>query len=59
MSDPSFERSRGKEYYALYFEAKMLQGRVNNRDYRLIFHRFLKYFSKGFFVKVHGWSTVL
>ena len=48
MSDPSFKRSRGEEYYALYFEAKMLQGGVNNRDYKHIFHRFIKYFSKVF-----------
>ena len=32
MSDPSFERSRREECYALYFETKMLSGRVNNRD---------------------------
>ena len=59
MSDPSFERSCLEEYYALYFETKMLLGRVNNRDYKPIFHRFFKYFSKVFFVKVHGWSTVI
>ena len=59
MSDPSFERSRGEEYSALYFETKMLYCHVNNRDYKPIFHRFFKYFSKYFFVKVHGWSTVI
>ena len=40
MSDPSFEWSRLEKYYALYFETKMLWGRVNNRDYKPIFYRF-------------------
>ena len=52
MSNPSVERSRLEEYYALYFETKMLKGRVNNRDYKPIFHRFflnilVKFFCKG------------
>ena len=46
-----FERSRREEYYALYFETKMLYGRLNNRDYKPIFHRFsnilVKFFCKG------------
>ena len=49
MSDPSFEMSRREKYYALYFETTMLYGRVNNRDYKPIFHRFFKYFIKVFF----------
>ena len=44
MSDPTFERSRREEYYALYFETKILSGRVNNRDNKPIFPRFLKIF---------------
>ena len=40
MSDPSFERSHREEYYALYLETKIMQGRVNNREYKPIFHRF-------------------
>ena len=49
MSDPSFERSRLEEYYALYYETKMLFGRVNNRDYKPIFQRFFfTFFSKVF-----------
>ena len=42
MSDPSFERSRRERYYALYFETKILSGRVNNRNYKPIFHRFFQ-----------------
>ena len=48
MSDPSFQRSRLEEYYALYLETKMLLGRVHNRDYKPIFHRFYQIFSKVF-----------
>ena len=48
MSDLSFERSCLEEYYALYFETEMLSGRVNNRDYKPIFHCFFKYFSNFF-----------
>ena len=61
MSDPSFERSSLEEYYTLYFETKMLLGRVNNRDYKPIFIVFFVkfYLCKVFFVKVHGWSTVI
>ena len=44
MSDPSFERSCREEYYALYFETKILYGGVNNRDYKPIFHRFFQIF---------------
>ena len=54
MSDPSFERSRREEYYALYFETKILLGRVEKKtffrqvdiycEYKPIFHRFLKIF---------------
>ena len=44
MSDPSFERSRLEEYYALYFETKMLLGRVHNRDYKPIFLFFFQFF---------------
>ena len=44
MSDPSFERSRREEYYALYFEIKILSGRVNNRDNKPIFPRFFQIF---------------
>ena len=44
MSDPSFERSHRAEYYALYFETKILSGRVNNRDYKPICHRFFQIF---------------
>ena len=51
MSDPSFERSRREEYYALYFKTIMLEGRVYNRDYKPIFHRFFKYFSLKKFCK--------
>ena len=40
MSDPSFESSRLEEYYALYFETKVLLGRVNNRNYKPIFQFF-------------------
>ena len=52
MSDPSFQRSRREEYYALYFETKILSGRVNNRDNKPIFPRFfsnilVKFFCKG------------
>ena len=52
MSDPSFERSRLEEYHVLYFENKILQVRVNNRDCKPIFHRFfsnilVKFFCKG------------
>ena len=51
MSDPSFERSRREEYYALYFETKILSGRVNNREYMPIFHRFFKNILVKFFCK--------
>ena len=44
MSDPLFERSRLEEYYALYFETKILLGRVNNRDYKPIFFFFFLIF---------------
>ena len=44
MSDPSFEWSRLGEYYALYFETKMLWGRVSNRDCKPIFYRFFQIF---------------
>ena len=44
MSDPSFERSRREEYYALYSETKILSGCVNNREYKPIFHRFFQIF---------------
>ena len=51
MSDPSFKRSRLEEYYALYYQTKMLSGRVNNRDYKPIFYRFSNilviFFCKG------------
>ena len=41
MSDPLFERFCLEEYYALYFETK---SRVNNCDYKPIFHRFFQIF---------------
>ena len=44
MSDPSFQRSRREEYYALYFETKILSGRVNNCDNKAIFPRFFQIF---------------
>ena len=51
MSDPSFKRSHRAEYYALYFETKILSGRVNNRDYKPIFHRFFSNILVKFFCK--------
>ena len=44
MSDPSFERSRREEYYALYFKTKILYGPVNNRDNKPIFPHFFQIF---------------
>ena len=58
MSDPSFKRSRPEEYYALYYQTKMLSGRVNIRDYKPIFYRFSNILVI-FFVKVHGWFTII
>ena len=44
MSDPSFERSHGGEYYALYFETVISWDYANNCDNRPIFDRFFPLF---------------
>ena len=49
MNDPPFKRSRRGEYYALYLETKILYGRVNNRDYKSIFHCFFSNILVKFF----------
>ena len=51
LSDPSFERSHRREYYALSFENGMYRGHANNCDYRpnfIVFSNTLvvKFFSK-------------
>ena len=44
LNDPSFERSHGEEYYALYFETRMFSGYANNCDYMAIFDRLFTIF---------------
>ena len=59
LSDPSFERSHRGEHYALYFEMEMSWGHANNYDYRLFLTVYSQYFSKVFFIKVHGRPTII
>ena len=49
MSDPSFERSRLEEYYALHFKyCKDVYNCVYNCNYMPIICSLFKYFSKDF-----------
>ena len=47
MSDPSFEKSRREEYYAIYFETKMLSIAIISLFFIVFFKYFRKVFCKG------------